>query len=230
MFFFDPMYFVFVLPALLLAFYAQAKVRGAYAKYGKVPNARGLTGEAAARMILGPEGLYDVNIEGTPGNLTDHYDPRTRTLRLSAGVARQPSVASLAIVAHEIGHALQDHTSYAPLKMRSAIVPAVQVSAWVGPILFILGLWLSPQLAWLGICFFALSAIFALITLPVELDASRRGLRLLQTYQLADGREMQGARSVLSAAALTYVAALAQTLVTLFYYVFLLTGFGGRRR
>jgi hypothetical protein len=230
MFFFDPMYFVFVLPALLLAFYAQARVRGAYAKYGKVPNARGLTGEAAARMILGPEGLYDVNIEGTPGNLTDHYDPRTRTLRLSAGVARQPSVASLAIVAHEIGHALQDHTSYAPLKMRSAIVPAVQVSAWVGPILFILGLWLSPQLAWLGICFFALSAIFALITLPVELDASRRGLRLLQTYQLADGREMQGARSVLSAAALTYVAALAQTLVTLLYYVFLLTGFGGRRR
>ncbi len=231
MFFLDPMYFVFVLPALLLAFYAQARVRGAYAKYGKVPNQRGLTGEAAAKIILGPEGLYDVNIEGTPGNLTDHYDPRTKTLRLSAGVARQPSVAALAIVAHEIGHALQDHTAYAPLKMRGAIVPAVQVSAWVGPILFILGLLLgTPQLAWLGVAFFAMSAVLALITLPGDLDASRRGLRLLQTYQLADGRELQGARSVLSAAALTYVAALAQTLATLLYYVFLLTGFGGRRR
>ncbi len=231
MFYFNPMYFVFLLPALLLAFYAQAKVRGAYAKWGKVANQRHLTGLDAANIVLGPEGLYDVQIEGTPGELTDHYDPRTKTLRLSTGTARQPSVAALAVTAHEIGHALQDHTNYAPLRLRGAIVPAVQLSSWVAPILFFIGLLFSSTgLAWLGIILFSLGAIFALITLPVEIDASRRGLRLLQTYQLADGQEMQGARAVLDAAALTYVAALAQTLATLLYYVFLLTGTGGRRR
>jgi uncharacterized protein len=228
--FFNSGYFIFVLPALLLAFYAQARVRGAYAKYGQIRNERGLTGLDAARIILGPEGLYDVTVEGIQGDLTDHYDPRTKTLRLSNGTARQPSVAALAVVAHEIGHALQDHTNYAPLKLRGAIVPAVQVSAWVAPLLFILGLFLRlTGLAWLGVILFSASAIFALITLPVELDASRRGLRLLTTYNLADGQELQGARSVLNAAALTYVAALAQTLATLLYYVSLLGGFNRRR-
>jgi len=230
MFYFDPLYFVFALPALLLAFYAQFKVKNAYARYTQVANSRGLTGLDAARIILGPEGLHDVTIKGVPGELTDHYDPRDKSLGLSAGVARQPSVASLAIVAHEIGHALQDHTAYAPLKLRGAIVPAVQVSAWVAPLLFFIGLALNAtSLAWLGVILFALGAVFALVTLPVEFDASRRGLRLLQTYHLADGRELQGAKSVLDAAALTYVAALAQTLATLLYYVTLLTGFGRRR-
>jgi Zn-dependent membrane protease YugP len=227
--FFNSSYFIFVLPALLLAFYAQAKVRGAYAKYGKIPNQRGLTGLAAANIILGPEGLSDVNIEGIPGQLTDHYDPRTKTLRLSQGIAQQPSVAALAVVAHEIGHALQDHTNYAPLKLRGAIVPAVQVSAWVAPILFFIGLFLKfTGLAWLGVILFSLGLVFALITLPVELNASRRGLRLLETYNLAYGSELQGAKSVLDAAALTYVAAVAQTLATLLYYVTILGG--GRRR
>jgi uncharacterized protein len=225
--YFNPSYFIFVLPALLLAFYAQAKVRGAYAKYGQIPNQRGLTGQQAAQMILGPEGLYDVNVEGIAGQLTDHYDPRSKTLRLSAGIARQPSIAALAVVAHEIGHALQDHTNYAPLKLRGAIVPAVQVSAWVGPILFFIGLMINPSIAWLGILAFSLAAVFALVTLPVELNASQRGLRLLQTYQLVDAQELRGAKSVLNAAALTYVAALAQTLATLLYYVSIL---GGRRR
>jgi uncharacterized protein len=229
MYWFNPLYLVFALPAMLLAFYAQSKVRGAYAKYGRVRNERNLTGMDAARIILGPEGLYDVSIEGIPGQLTDNYDPRSKILHLSAGVAQQPSVAALAVVAHEIGHALQDHTNYAPLKFRGAIVPAVQVSAWVAPLLFFIGFLLqSTSLAWIGVLLFSLAAVFALVTLPVELDASRRGLRLLQTYQLADGSELQGARSVLNAAALTYVAALAQTLSTLLYYVFLLTGF--RRR
>lgn len=227
MFYFDPMYLIFMLPALALAFYAQMKVRSAYAKWTKVRNSRNMTGADAARTILGPEGLYDVQVEGTPGELTDHYDPRTKKLRLSAGVAQQPSVAALAIVAHEIGHALQDHTGYAPLKLRGAIVPAVTVSSWVAPILFFIGLLLGlTQLAWVGVILFGLGAVFALITLPVELDASKRALRLLQSYQLADGAELQGARSVLNAAALTYVAALAQTLLTLLYYVSLL----GRRR
>jgi Zn-dependent membrane protease YugP len=228
MYYFDPMYLVFVLPALLLAMYAQFKVKGAYAKYTQVRNHRGLTGLDAARVILPAEQLNDVSIEGIPGQLTDHYDPRSKKLRLSQGVAQQPSVASLAVTAHEIGHALQDHQGYAPLKLRGAIVPAVQVSSWVGPILFFLGLLLgATQLAWLGIILFGLGAVFALITLPVEFNASQRALRLLQTYQLADGSELQGAKAVLDAAALTYVAALAQTLATLLYYVTIL---GGRRR
>lgn len=225
--YFDPLYFVLIAPALLLAFYAQMKVRSAYSKYTRVANTRGITGLQAARTILGPEGLHGVSIEGTPGELTDHYDPRSKTLRLSAGVAQQPSVAALAIVAHEIGHALQDHHGYAPLKLRGAIVPAVQLSSWVAPILFFIGLLLGiTQLAWVGIIFFGASVVFALITLPVELDASRRALGLLQSYQLADGQELRGAKSVLDAAALTYIAALAQTLLTLLYYVTLL----GRRR
>ncbi len=225
MFYFDPTYFVFVLPALLLALYAQFKVKGAYAKYTKVPNQRRLTGLDAARVILPGEQLYDVSIEGIPGQLTDHYDPRSKKLRLSQGVAQEPSVASLAITAHEIGHALQDHQGYGPLKLRSAIVPAVQVSAWVGPIMFFIGLFLgATSLAWLGVILFGLGAVFALITLPVEFNASKRGLHLLQAYQLADGRELQGAKAVLDAAALTYVAALAQALATLLYYTSILSG------
>jgi len=227
--YFDPRYLIFLGPALLLAFYAQMKVKSAYAKYTQVANQRRLTGLDAARIILGPEGLNDVSIEGLPGQLTDHYDPRTKKLRLSAGVANQPSVASLAIVAHEIGHALQDSHNYAPLKLRGAIVPAVQVSGWVAPILLLIGYLLgATSLAWLGVILFALGAVFALVTLPVEFNASHRGLRLLQTYQLADGAELRGAKAVLDAAALTYVAALAQTLATLLYYVTLLTG--SRRR
>jgi hypothetical protein len=222
----DPMYFVFILPAFLLAMWAQFKVKGAYAKYTRVPNQRGLTGLDAARVILPGEGLGHVSIEGIPGELTDHYDPRTKKLGLSAGVAKQPSVASLAVTVHEIGHALQDHQNYGPLKLRSAIVPAVQVSSWVAPIMFFIGLLLGmTQLAWLGIILFGLGAVFALITLPVEFNASKRGLQLLQTYQLADGQEIKGAKSVLDAAALTYVAALAQALMTLLYYV----SFMGRR-
>jgi uncharacterized protein len=230
MFYFNPMYLVFVMPALLLAMYAQARVKGAYAKWGKVANVRRLTGLDAAKILLPPEGLSDISIEGIPGQLTDNYDPRSKTLRLSEGVARQPSVAALAVVAHEIGHALQDRTNYAPLKLRGAIVPAVQLSAWVAPALFFIGLFLHmASLAWVGVIFFALGAVFSLVTLPVEFDASHRGLRLLQAYQLTDGRELAGAKEVLNAAALTYVAALAQTLATLLYYVFLLTGSGRRR-
>jgi Zn-dependent membrane protease YugP len=221
---FDPLYFLLVIPPLLLGFWAQMKVRSAYARYTRVANMRGLTGLDAARIILGPEGLYDVTIEGIPGELTDHYDPRTKKLGLSAGVARQPSVAALAIVAHEIGHALQDHENYGPLKLRSALVPAVQLSAWVGPILFLAGLFFRiAGLAWLGVLAFGMTAVFALMTLPVEFDASKRGLRLLQTYRLTDGRELQGAKAVLDAAALTYVAAAVQAVATMLYYVSLLS-------
>ena len=230
MFYFDPMYLIFVLPALLLAFYAQMRVRSAYNKYTRKANLRGISGLQAAQTLLPATGLGHVQIEGVRGQLTDHYDPRSKTLRLSQAVAGTPSVASLAIVAHEIGHAQQDAQGYAPLKLRSSLVPAVKVSAWVGPVLFIIGMLLNMTgLAWLGVLAFAAGAVFALITLPVEFDASRRGLQLLKTYQLVDGIEMKEVKSVLDAAALTYVAALAQTLGTLLYYVFLLTGFGRRR-
>jgi Zn-dependent membrane protease YugP len=220
------MYFVFVMPALLLAFYAQMKVRSAYSRWLKVANARGLTGLDAARSLLGSNQLGDVTIEGTPGELTDHYDPRTRTLRLSPGVANSRSVASLAIVAHEVGHAVQDAVAYTPLKLRGAIVPAIQVSSFVGPLLFIIGLLIrSTELAWLGVIFFGGTVVFALVTLPVELNASARAIAMLRNDGLVvSAEEESGARSVLNAAALTYIAALAQTLLTLLYYISLLSG------
>jgi len=231
MFYFNPTYWIFVLPALLLAFYAQFRVKSAYRKYTRKANLRGITGLQVAQRLLPATGLGHVEVEGVRGQLTDHYDPRSKTLRLSQGVAGTPSVAALAIVAHEIGHAEQDAQGYGPLKLRTGLVPAVRVSAWVGPILFMLGLFLNMTgLAWVGVAAFGAGAVFALVTLPVEFNASRRGLEMLRTYQLADGGEMREVKSVLDAAALTYVAALAQTLSTLLYYVFMLTGFGGRRR
>jgi len=227
--FMDPMYFVFALPALLLAFYAQFKVKAAYNKYLKVQNWQGFSGAEVAQRLLQATGLYNVRVEGTSGQLTDHYDPRSKTLRLSQQVANGRSIAAASIVAHEVGHALQDAQGYAPLKVRSGLVPAAQIGSWLGPILFFLGMFIHPNLAWVGVGFFALAAVFTLITLPVEFNASRRGLELLKAYQLADGRQMAGAKKVLDAAALTYVAALAQALSTLLYYVFLLTGTSRRR-
>ena len=225
---FDPMYFVFALPALLLAFYAQLKVKSAYNKYLRVENWRGLTGSDVARHLLQSTGLHHVKVEGTRGHFTDHYDPRSKTLRLSQAVANGRSIAAASIVAHEVGHALQDARNYAPLKLRAGLVPVATLGSWLGPILFFLGLFIHPNLAWVGVGLFGLAAVFTLITLPVEFNASRRGLELLKVYQLADGRQMAGAKKVLDAAALTYVAALAQALSTLLYYVFLLTG--SRRR
>ncbi len=224
--FFDPRYFLFIMPALLLAFYAQMKVRAAYGKWLKIANARGLTGLDAARYLLRANQLGDVSVEGAPGELTDHYDPRTKTLRLSQRVANSPSIASLAIVAHEVGHAVQDAVAYTPLQFRGAIVPAIQVSSFVGPLLFLIGLLInSTGLAWLGVIFFSGTVLFALVTLPVEWNASSRAIAMLRNEGLVvTAEEEDGARSVLSAAALTYVAALAQTLLTLLYYVSLLSG------
>jgi Zn-dependent membrane protease YugP len=227
MFFFDPMYLVFALPALLLAFYAQFKVQSAYGKYSQKSNWRGISGLEAARYLLSSAGLSHVRVEGTPGQLTDHYDSRSGTLRLSPQVANSQSVAALGIVAHEVGHAMQDAQAYTPLRWRTGLVPAVSIGSWLGPILFLIGFLMQvPSLAWVGVLFFAGSAVFALITLPVELNASGRALQMLRTAGLVTGgQETEGVKSVLNAAALTYVAALAQALSTLLYYVFLLTGF-----
>jgi Zn-dependent membrane protease YugP len=236
MFFFDPMYFVFALPALILAFYAQWRVKSAYNKWLRVRNARGLTGMQAAKMLLNYSNLGHVSIEGTPGALTDHYDPRTRTMRLSPDVANSNSVAAVAVVAHEIGHAVQDAEAYVPMKVRSAIVPGVQIGSWLGPILFFIGFFLAGyyrsaigyQIAWLGVLFFSGALVFAFATLPVEFNASARARAMLTDAGLIYEDEIKGVRSVLDAAALTYVAAAAQALSTLLYYVFLLGGF--RRR
>jgi Zn-dependent membrane protease YugP len=228
-FFFDPMYLVFALPALLLAFYAQWKVKSAYSRYSQVRNMRGVTGVQVARSLLDAEGLNYVSIEGTPGELSDHYDPRGKVLRLSSGVANSASVASLGIVAHEVGHAVQDARAYGPLRFRAALVPAVNLGSWLGPIIFMLGFFMqSVDLASFGLILFSAAAVFALITLPVELDASRRALKMLSAYGMVDNQDLSGARSVLTAAALTYVAAVAQALSTLLDYGFLLSGM--RRR
>ncbi|HDN79859.1 MAG TPA: zinc metallopeptidase [Chloroflexi bacterium] len=221
----DPMYFIFALPALLLALYAQFKVQTAYSKYSRVRNRLGVDGVRVAEMLLRHNGLYGVNIEGVPGHLTDHYDPRTKTLRLSGSVARVPSVAALGIVAHEVGHAVQDANNYLPLKLRAGLVPMVNLGSWLGPIFFFVGFMLDQfNLAALGLVLFSLGAIFALLTLPVELDASRRALKMLRETGLVTGEDAKAVKSVLSAAALTYVAALAQALSTLLYYGFLLMG------
>jgi Zn-dependent membrane protease YugP len=219
---------IFALPALLLGLYAQMKIRTSYSKYLRVANSRGITGLNAARYLLDNAGLYDVEIEGTPGELSDHYDPSSRKLRLSRGVANSPSVAALGIVAHEVGHAVQHAEGYGPLRLRSAIVPVVNIGTWLGPILFIIGFLLQAyDLAVLGVIAFAGAAVFSLVTLPVELNASARAMQMLTNTGLVTQQEYNGAKSVLSAAALTYVAAAAQSISTLLYYVFLL---GGLRR
>jgi hypothetical protein len=229
-FYLDPLYLLFALPALLLAVFAQWKVSSTYSKFTKVRNARNLTGEQVAAYLLRSNGL-NLNVSGTPGNLTDHYDPRNKTLFLSEGVARTPSVAALGIVAHEVGHAVQDAQGYAPMRLRAALVAPATVGPWVGYVLFIIGIFINLSgLVWLGIAFFSASLLFALATLPVEFNASQRALAMLRSSALVGPGEVDAAQSVLTAAALTYVAAAAQALSTLLYYVFIALSLGGRRR
>ncbi len=233
MFIWDPRYLLFALPALLLAFYAQWRVSSAYSQYSRKPNGRGLSGYETARILLRSAGMDHVRVEEVPGRMSDHYDPGKKVLRLSQGVAQSRSVASLGIVAHEVGHAMQDATQYTPLRVRSGLVPAVRIGSWLGPIIFFAGFFLSAvtgstAIAWFGLFLFAGTVVFALVTLPVEFNASKRALQLLRSYQLADGRELQETKQVLDAAALTYIAALAQAISTMLYYVFLLTGFSRR--
>jgi Zn-dependent membrane protease YugP len=228
-FYFDIRYLLFSLPALALALFAQWRVQSAYGKYSRVRNMRNITGLEAAQVLLRANGLGDVGVESARRTLGDHYDPSKRVLRLSSEVARTPSVAALGIVAHEVGHALQDLTDYAPLRVRSGLVPMVNLGTWMGMILFFVGLVIQfSGLVWLGIVFFSGSVVFAFVTLPVERDASRRALQILKAESLAGTTDIQGVQSVLSAASLTYVAALAQALSQLLYFVFLATGMSRR--
>ena len=231
MFFYDPFYLLFMVPAFLLVFIAQVRVSRAYSKWGRVPNSRSMTGADAAKRLLAYGGMGDVRLEGTRGQLTDHYDPRSNTLRLSAGVAQAPSVAALAISAHEIGHALQDREGYFPLRLRAALIPAANIGSYLGWILIMLGLFLRMvPIAWLGVGAFGLGGVFAMATLPVEFNASARARRLLvESGMLSSDEETRGVNAVLDAAALTYVAALATAVLQLLYYVLLIGGLGRRR-
>lgn len=223
MFFFDPMYLLFALPPLILALWAQFRVQASFRKYSEVRSARNMTGAQAARYLLDANGLHHVEVERVQGFLSDHYDPRQKVLRLSPGVYDSPSLAAVGVAAHEAGHALQDEQAYAPLRLRSAMVPAVQIGSFLGPILFMLGIFtasfLGNGLAWLGILLFGAAAAFSLVTLPVEFNASRRAKEALVGYGILGPQEMEGVDRVLGAAALTYVAAAAQAIMTLLYYV-----------
>lgn len=219
------LYILISLPALLLGFWAQMKVKSAFSKYSKIRSAIGLTGADVARRMLNANNLNSVRVEETRGFLSDHYDPKAKVLRLSPDVYRSNSIAAAGVAAHEAGHAVQDQQDYVPLKFRSAMVPSVQLGSWLGPIIFIGGLLLQwNNLAWVGLGLFALTALFALVTLPVEFNASNRAKAWLTTSGVIYGEESQGINKVLDAAALTYVAAAIQAISTLLYYAFLLFG------
>lgn len=222
------LYLLISLPALLLGLWAQMKVRGAVNKYSRVRTYTGLTGADVARRMLDSQGLNNVTVEQVQGFLSDHYDPRAKVLRLSPQVYQSNSLASAGIAAHEAGHAVQDAESFPMLRFRNAMVPSVQIGSWLGPVIFIIGLFaastIGTTLAWVGVGLFAASALFAVVTLPVEFDASRKAKAWLSTSGVVYNQEMEGVNKVLDAAALTYVAAAIQAISTILYYVFLLTG------
>jgi len=232
MFFYNPYYLLFMAPAFILTMLAQLYVSSTYRKWGKVPASSRVSGAEAAERLTRYAGLYDVEIQGTRGKLTDHYDPRSKVLRLSQGVYQGDSVASLAIAAHELGHAMQDQDEYFPLRFRSMLVPVVNIGSYLGWILIMIGLFLRlTDLAWLGVMVFSGGALFSLATLPVELNASARAKALLTNSGLIRTEEEQrGVNAVLNAAALTYIAALFTAITQLLYWASLVAGIGGRRR
>jgi uncharacterized protein len=231
MFFLSPTYLLFMAPALILMMLAQWYVNSAYRRWSQVQASSRLSGAEAAQRLIRNGGLYDVQIEGVGGNLTDHYDPRKKVLRLSQGVYQGRSVAALAIAAHELGHAVQDHMDYFPLRLRSALVPAVNIGSSLGWILIIIGMVIRwTDLAWLGVLVFSGGALFALATLPVELNASARAKQLLSESGIIMGEEeRRGVNNVLNAAALTYVAGLVTAILQLLYFASMVMGMGRRR-
>jgi Zn-dependent membrane protease YugP len=232
MLFYNVNYWVYMLPAIALVLFAQYYVRSSYKKWSQVGTRSRMTGEQAAERLIKTGRLYDVRVEAVSGKMTDHYDPRTKILRLSQGVYQTASVAAVAIAAHELGHALQDNEQYFPLKLRSAIIPAVNIGSTLGWVFIIIGLFMHwSGLAWAGVIVFSAGALFALATLPVELNASARAKELLVQSGIIVGKEEQkGVNQVLNAAAFTYVAALLTSIMQLLYFTSLVGGMGGRRR
>ena len=230
---FDIYYLILVLPAFVFAMWASSKVNLTYKKYEKVFNSKGITGAEAARMVLDNNGLTNVKIERVSGQLTDHYDPKTNIVRLSDGVYSSSSTAAVGIACHEVGHAIQYAENYSPVKLRMAIVPITNLGSRLAMPLIIIGLLLSTMSLWsvyfiyAGIACFGLSTFFQLITLPTEFNASKRAIDSIEANGILYGDEIDGTKKVLTAAALTYVAALAVSVAQLLR---LLLIFGGRRR
>ena len=220
--FFDMNYFIFVaIPTLLLSFLVQMYLRSTYSKWSKVRNANGLTGAQVGEVLFDRTPLNEIGMQVVPGNMTDHFDPRTNIVRFSQGTATQPSVAAMAIAAHELGHVQQYQTGSALIKARSFLVPAVQFSPTLSYLSILAGIILNiTGLLWLGVFFFGLMVLFSLLTLPVEFDASRRGIALLgEAGLLSSSEDRRGANAVLRAAALTYIAAAVTAVLQLLYYI-----------
>lgn len=236
MFYFDPLYLILTIPPMLLALYAQAKVKSTFMKYSQVPTLRGMSGADVAAAILRTRRIHDVKIEPVEGTLSDHYDPTTKTLRLSPEVYGGRTVAAAGVAAHEVGHAIQHAESYRFLTMRSNLVPLLGFTSKLAlPTLMIGFVMMSAQSALgqpillAGIALFSVMVLFQLVTLPVEFDASRRALLAIQDGGIVDARELVGAKKVLSAAALTYVAAAVSSVATLLYFLIRSGLLGGRR-
>lgn len=224
-------YILYMLPAILLSLVIQLYVKSSYNRWSGVRNQSGLTGAQVAQRLAERIGLYDLTLKGTPGRLTDHYDPRKNVLSLSRDIAQGPTVAAIAITAHEMGHAQQDKEEYLLMRLRSAMVPAVNIGTTAGWIFILLGLLLQiGDLAWLGVFAFSAGAIFSIATLPVELNASKRAREMLKASGLITSKkEERGVNQVLNAAALTYVAAIATSVLQLLYFASLASGTGRRR-
>ncbi len=231
----DWTYLVLVLPAVLFSLWASAKVNLTFRKYSKIRANCGMTGADAARMILNANGLQDVGIEPIGGQLTDHYDPKARVVRLSESVYGQSSVAAIGVAAHECGHAVQHATEYLPIKIRSAIIPVTNLGSKLSVPLILLGIVLCAvsemflYVAYVGVACFGLCVLFQLVTLPTEFNASRRALRILNDCGRLSSEEIRGSRKVLSAAAMTYVAALAVSLMQLLRLLLIVSGRSNRR-
>lgn len=227
-YYFDPTWILVIIGAVL-SMAASAKVNSTFNKYSKVRSMTGMTGEDAAKRLLNSQGIYDVTVRPVKGQLTDHYDPRTKTVNLSESVFHSTSVAAIGVAAHECGHAMQDNVGYVPLKLRGAIVPVANIGSQAAFPLIIIGVLIGGMgspLVNIGLILFSLAVIFQLITLPVELNASRRAITLLDQVGILGGQEVNQTRKVLGAAALTYVATLAASVLQLLRLVIL---FGGRR-
>ncbi|HSN55997.1 MAG TPA: zinc metallopeptidase [Candidatus Sulfomarinibacteraceae bacterium] len=227
---FDPIYFVFIAPALLLSLWASYRTKSAFKKYSRVPTAGGQTGAQAAARLLSAAGLEDVRILRAQGMLTDHYNPVNRTLNLSEGVYDSRSVAAVGVAAHEAGHAIQHARNYKPMWLRSMLVPTANIGSSLGYIVMLVGLFMSAaNIVLVGAVLFSAVLLFQIVTLPVEFDASRRAKVMLAEHGLIAGPEREGVDRVLNAAALTYVAAAISTLLTLLYFLFRAGLLGGRR-
>ena len=223
----DITYIIFIIPALLFGIWAQISVQSAFSKYSRVPSARGYTGAEVAKLLLEQNGIYDVTIRHISGSLTDNFNPREKTLNLSDDVYNSTSVAAIGVAAHETGHAIQHAVGYRPIKWRAAIIPLTPLGSWAYFPIILLGIVLSSQtLVNVGILLFPTIALFQLVTLPVEFNASNRAIATLENNGILYGNEITGAKAVLRAAALTYVAALVSSLAQLLR---LLVIFGGRR-